>query len=763
MQGPQIPESTQCEPVQDGRNGLVRARVRRENLDVTDDEQAARAVIDQQLQRAGWSEDLIRREYPTPTGPADYVLLHGGNPIACVEAKRAARVAELGLDQASRYARDLNLHFIYAANSRRIIFQDLRRGVQRELPSFHSPGDLQRFLHRYRVIDISRTDPRSLEIPEWLKADPRWEVQEKAIRALEEAVMTGRRRMFTEMATGIGKSEMIAVLIEHLLASRQAERVLFLADRDQIARQAVDKFSQRLPDYNTRRILGARIPPEGEIFVATLQTLATADKAGRPFYENCEKSFFDLVVSDECHRSIYGDWRPILDHFDAIQIGLTATPAVFRDRNTFEFFSDGGDPEPVFRYSYQEAAADGFLVPYRVVEVTTEVTRLAREGKFRYLGEDYSIGDLERKINVPERNREIVEAYLRHTGDDYRKTILFAVTVRHAYELERLFNDAVTRPRRDFAKVIVGESSESERLIGDFLYREYPKIAVSVEMLTTGFDAPEVEHLVMARPTRSPILYQQMKGRASRPCPQIDKKEFVVFDFVGNADYFSDFEWEKFGEWTPAQAREPREEAAAREASELVAAPDVPDYVVQMVIFGPEHDTLPALDYRRAFEDRVKVGIKTFEPLAKIAKDEPLDSDEEEELRRWLDSPEEYFTEESLREAYEEPNADLVNFVEVALEKRQFVPKEERIRQAFESWCRQKGLNEEEREVLDVLKEQYIANEGWRSLEPPPPNFNVPPLIDIGGFEYAKRVFGGIERLRDVVRDLREGVLRTAA
>lgn len=132
--------------------------------------------------------------------------------------------------------------------------------------------------------------------------------------------------MCTEMATGIGKTEMMAILIEHLLASRQAERILFLVDRDQLARWAVDKFSQRRPDFV------ARIPHEGEIFVATIQTLATADKAGRPFYENCEKSFFELVVSDECHRSIYGDWRPILDHFDAIQIGLTATPAVFEAR-----------------------------------------------------------------------------------------------------------------------------------------------------------------------------------------------------------------------------------------------------------------------------------------------------------------------------------------------------------------------------------------------------------------------------------------------
>jgi type I restriction enzyme R subunit len=722
----------------------------------------ARTVIDQQLERAGWAGDQVRREYLTATGPADYVLFANGQAIAVVEAKRAARLAELGLDQAARYARDLGVHFIYAANSRRILFQDLRRGVFRELPAFHSPGDLRRFLDRFRVIDTSKRDPRSLSTSAWLLDDPRGEINAQAVRALEEAIMGGRRRMFVEMATGIGKTELAASLVEHLLQSRQVERVLFLVDRDQLAKQAVDRFTERLPDYNVRRILGGIIPSDGEIFVATLQTLATANRAGVPLYLNCESSFFDLVVSDESHRSIYGDWRPILDHFDAIQIGLTATPALFRDRNTFEFFSEGGDPAPIFKFSYQEAVAAGLLVPYRIVQVTTEVTKLAREGKFRYLGEDYSVGDIERKINVPERNREIIEAYLREIGGHFRKTIVFAVTVRHAYELERLLNDAVTRPHRDFAKVIVGESSEAKSLIQDFVTQEYPKVAVSVEMLTTGFDAPKVEHLVMARPTRSPILYQQMKGRACRPCPEIGKREFVVFDFVGNAEHFRDFEWEDFGEWKPTAMRGERE-AEQRESWEIVEAHDVPDRVVQLVIFGPEYDELPALDYRGAFEAKIQEAKETFPPVAKLARGEPLTPEEEEELRAWLDSPEHYYTEETLREAYEEPGAELADFVDVALGKRRFLPKDQRIRQAFESWCRQKRLNEEQRGVLDVFTEQYIANEGWKLPEPPAPNFNVPPLADRGGLDYAKRVFGDVRNLRAIIDDLREGVLRTAA
>lgn len=728
---------------------------------MTENEAAARRIIDEQLRRAAWTDEQIKCEYPTQTGPCDYLLFDDGRPIAVVEAKKAARLAELGLDQAARYARDLGVHFIYAANSRRILFQDLRRGVQRELPAFHSPGDLRRFMHRYRVIDTEKSDPRAIEIPAWLLEDPRGETQGGAIRAIEEAIMNGRRRMFVEMATGMGKTEMIAGLIEHLFESRQVERVLFLVDRDQLARQAEGVFGRRLPDYNVRRIMGGRIPPGGEIYVATLQTLATANAAGVPFYSNCEASFFDFVVTDECHRSIYGDWRPVLDHFDAIQMGMTATPAVFRDRNTFEFFSDGGDPAPVFKFTYQEAVAAGYLVPYRIHEITTEVTRLALEGKFNYLGEDYSIGDLERKINVPERNREIVESYLRAVDGDFRKTIIFAVSVRHAYELERLLNDAVPRPQRDFAKVIVGESSEAQRLIKDFVERDYPKIAVSVEMLTTGFDAPKVEHLVMARPTRSPILYQQMKGRGSRPCTAISKTEFVVFDFVGNAKFFHDFDWQQFGEFKVPEPRGPKEEREG-EPREMRVADDVPDYVFQQVLFGPDYDALPVLDYRRAFEDRVRQA-KDFQPIAKIAAGEPLTPDEEEELRKWLDSPEFYFTPETLREAYEEPTAELVDFVDVALGKRQFLPKDERIRQAFESWCRQKGLKEDEREVLDVLTEQYIANEGWKAEQPPPPNFNVPPLSDMGGFQYAKRVFGGVERLKEIVDDLREGVLRTAA
>jgi hypothetical protein len=204
-------------------------------------------------------------------------------------------------------------------------------------------------------------------------------------------------------------------------------------------------------------------------------------------------------------------------------------------------------------------------------------------------------------------------------------------------------------------------------------------------------------------------------------------------------------------------------EAEQRESWEIVEAHDVPDRVVQLVIFGPEYDELPALDYRGAFEAKIQEAKETFPPVAKLARGEPLTPEEEEELRAWLDSPEHYYTEETLREAYEEPGAELADFVDVALGKRRFLPKDQRIRQAFESWCRQKRLNEEQRGVLDVFTEQYIANEGWKLPEPPAPNFNVPPLADRGGLDYAKRVFGDVRNLRAIIDDLREGVLRTAA
>lgn len=739
-------------------------------------ERDAERIIDQQLYAAGWVPEQIRNQYETSQGPADYVLFvpdaAGGSPVAVIEAKRAAARVESGLDQAEKYARALNVPFFYAANSRRILFRDRRFGRLRELAAFHSPSDLERHLRRFRVIDTGSKDPRSLPIPEWLKGDPRWEVQAESIRAIEHAWLEGRRAMFIEMATGMGKTMMTTALIYHLLESRHAERILFLVDRDELATQAIRSALKPYLSphgysaYRIHRIHRRGIPSGHQVYISTLQTLASANEAGVPAYRNCEVGFFDLVVSDECHRSIYGDWRAALDHFDAVQLGLTATPSTFQDRNTYEFFSWRGSVQPVYRFTFREAVQKGFLVPYRIEQITTDITRQALAGEFRYQGEDYSISDLERRINVPARNREIVNAYLNTVKGQHPKAILFAVTVRHAYELADLLNDAVNRPERDFAKVVVGENPEAKRLTSQFRYEEYPRIACSVDMLTTGFDVPDVEHLIMVRPTRSPILYQQMKGRGSRPHTFPEgraKSEFVVFDFVGNAEYFHDYEWEEFGEYVPAE--KPRVHTPEKPKGEptWVVVEGIRDYVVERVVYGPDYDELPATEYRQRFEETVLRGVDMLPELRRYRAEEPLTAEERGRIREWLDSPEFYFTEASLRDAYAEPEADLWTFIDVALEKRAFLPREQRVREAFEAWCRSRGYTEDQRLVLDALKEQYVVNRGWeKPAEAVRPDFDAA-LGDRGGWSYAKRVFGGLQNLTEVVQDLRNSVLRPSA
>lgn len=548
----------------------------------------ARAKIDALLADVGWKlTDGVSVRFEDTLGNglrADYVLCdRRGRSLAVVEAKKASIDPALSAAQARQYAAQLDVPFIFLSNGEEIRFWEWRSEAHpRLVKTFFSQADLER-RHATQTV---RVDP--LGVPIDRKIVER-DYQLDCIDTLCREIKQGRRKLLVEMATGTGKTRTAAALIKRLMEAGWAGRVLFLVDRITLARQAEDAFVDHIGQYPAYVLRPGRKPlDEKRITIATLQTMIGE-------YAGYSSGYFDLVITDECHRSIYGKWSGVLRHFDGVQLGMTATPCVANPddladaedgafiRDTLRFFEVD---RPTFRYTLKEAIDEGYLVPYQIYKAKTvktaaedgfevrrdeldwtamdEATRAEFEALFA--GADKIIVDpaaLERKFTIPERNRAIVREFKDvlekgYAGRDgvkraplFGKTIVFAVTKRHAETLARMFDEAFAHlkptPQTRYADFVVSDmgteiTADASMLIKQFKRDEFPKILVSVNMLDTGFDCPEVVNLVMARFTRSAILYQQMRGRGTRRADHIHKSNFTIFDFVGVSDFHGDDE-----------------------------------------------------------------------------------------------------------------------------------------------------------------------------------------------------------------------------
>ena len=547
----------------------------------------ARVKIDALLKDAGWNltdGSSVLFEHALPDGTqADYVLCdRQGRPMAALEAKRASTDPITAQDQGRHYAEQLGVPFVFLSNGEEVRFLDRETDAHaREIAGFYAQDDLQRRIAARRI----RRDLTTVAIDRKI-ADRDYQIE--CIEALSAEVSRGRRSLLVEMATGTGKTRTAAAFVKRLFEAGIVTRVLFLVDRIALAGQAEDAFTDHLRDYPCHVLRPGRgFDRAKRITIATLQTMIAE-------YRSLSPGYFDLVVTDECHRSIYGKWSGVLRHFDGIQLGLTATPCTVADagtatdpedgafvRDTLRFF---GLAKPTFRYGLRQAITEGWLVPYRIYKATTVKT--AASGGFTVTRDelDWSAMDdatkaefdelfaasdsitvdprsLERRFTIPERNRAMVREFREvldsgFTGsDDVRrlpsrgKTIVFAVTKRHAETLATMldeqFADLKPHPAVRYADFVVsdaggGPAPDAGAIVKRFKEEEFPQIVVSVNMLDTGFDCPEVVNLVMARFTESAILYRQMRGRGTRKAPHIRKADFTIFDFVGVTDFHGD-------------------------------------------------------------------------------------------------------------------------------------------------------------------------------------------------------------------------------
>ncbi|HRH40161.1 MAG TPA: DEAD/DEAH box helicase family protein [Pyrinomonadaceae bacterium] len=722
----------------------------------------SRIEIDEMLRRAGWNpadKSQVRTEVLTALGTRiDYLLLdQSGRPLAGIEAKRNAIHPYAAKQQALPSAKALGAPFIFLTNGELIYFWDYQNDDARVVDSFYSRRDLERLVEMRR----SRQPMATIPIPENYLRQGEVRIlrpyQKDAMRALDQAIELGKRRFLIELPTGTGKTDIITLYLKRLFDAGRTERVLFLVDREQLAKQALEAIQDLLETHSSYWLKPGVIRQEKEITVCLLQTMI-----GR--YQEFTSGYFDVVITDESHRSIYGAWQTSLTHFDAVHIGLTATPAQYIERNTYEFYQCE-DGKPDFTYPIAEAFREKFLVPYKFA---TGITVLLAEGA-DVEQEHYDPAEFERKWTNEDTNRKMMAEFDRLAWNTYKelapnqkigpgKSIIFAINKHHAARLAYHLNQLHPEHQGRYAEVITSDVADADALIRRFKWEDYPQVAVSVGMLDTGFDCREVLHLVMCRRVRSPILYQQMRGRGTRTAPHIGKEKFVIYDFFGNHKYFNDSDTDIYiGAGGGSSSAGGRTTQPTRNELIELGLQDEWLEAVTYVEVGAEGERVDKKDYISNWEQTVQNALKDDTIIRKIKTGEPLAEAEEQELAERLNQPEMFFNEDNLRRAYRRPDRTLIDFIKAALGLIKNKTREEEVNENFQAWLVSKNFSPEQAQYLSMLKNRGIVR-GSVALD----DLFKPPLSILNATAFGIELFG--ERgLKEVIEDLNESIFTRKA
>ncbi|MBS1786753.1 MAG: DEAD/DEAH box helicase family protein [Acidobacteria bacterium] len=578
-------------------------------------EQIARDQIDKQLRACGWAVQSKKqinlgaaigvavREYQTDAGPADYLLFVDKKPVGVIEAKESNKGFQLTQveDQSTQYAQarlkylnNAPLPFVYESTGEVTRFTDYRDLKPRSRPvfSFHRPETFQVWLKQADTLRNS-----FLKMPE-LPIEGLRDCQVKAITRLEKSFRQTQPRALIQMATGAGKTFTAITFIYRLLKYTNAKRILFLVDTKNLGEQAEQEFLSFLPNddnrkftelYGVHRLKSGYIPTDNHVYISTIQRLYSILKGTEldesaelenpneikwrdreiPAVEYSERlpvEFFDFVVIDECHRSIYNLWKQVLEYFDAFQIGLTATP----DNRTFGYFNQN----VVSEYTHQQAVTDGVNVGFNVYTIETEITqqgaqlkmgefvdrreKLSRKRRWLQLDEDtvYTAKQLDESVVNPNQIRMVIRTFKEHlpvmfpdridqNGEfEIPKTLIFAKTDSHADDIIQIVRDEFGESNRFCKKVTYKTDEDPKSILAQFRNEYHPRIAVTVDMIATGTDVKPLEVLLFMRDVRSRNYFEQMKGRGTRtialddlrkvsPSAKFTKDHFVIVDAVG--------------------------------------------------------------------------------------------------------------------------------------------------------------------------------------------------------------------------------------
>lgn len=576
-------------------------------------EEQARLVIDEKLEQSGWTiQDMSKlnltvslgvavREFPTSTGPVDYALFVEGNPVGVVEAKKTELGEKITTveEQSSRYAnstfkwvqQDYKIRFAYEATDKLIRFTDYKdiKYRSRTVFSFFRPETLKSLLSAPDTIRNNMKHFPPLDGTGFRKC------QIKAINNLDTSFAENRPKALVQMATGAGKTFTAITAAYRLLKYGKMKRILFLVDTKSLGEQAEREFLAYTPNddprnfsqlYGVRRLKDSYIPADIQICVSTIQRMYSILKSEEldegaeevPFeeYVTAESKvpkevvynekyppeFFDCIIVDECHRSIYNVWSQVLTYFDAFIIGLTATP----DKRTFAFF----DENVVSEYTREQAIVDGVNVGEDIFLIETDVTkngarlmkqliefrnRLSRTMRWQQMDEDEDYSGakkskLDKDVVNPSQIRTVIRTFKENLftslfpdRKEVPKTLIFAKTDSHADDIIQIVRKEFGEGN-DFCKKITYSVEKPETVLSAFRNDYYPRIAVTVDMIATGTDVKPIECLIFMRDVRSRNYFEQMKGRGTRtltvddlqkvtPSAAENKDHFVIVDAVG--------------------------------------------------------------------------------------------------------------------------------------------------------------------------------------------------------------------------------------
>jgi type I restriction enzyme R subunit len=763
------------------------------------------------LYDAGWTDDLIRQEtYFTdgrivpvgrghvrkPGKRADYVLYYRpGFRIAVIEAKAEHKKPGDGMQQAMDYAEILGLKFAYSTNGLDIEEYDLLTGRQTSLDAFPSPEELwQRWRGEQNVTHAADAEAllfpfnRELRNPDGTVKRPRY-YQEIAINRAVQAVIQDKKRILITMATGTGKTFVAMQIVWKLWRTRRKRRILYLADRNILVDQAKDRtftpFGDALHKIQRRPIKSR------EVYFAIYQ--AIADREGEPgLYRRYPPDFFDLIFVDECHRGSARDesnWRHILEYFyPATQIGMTATPLRNDNVDTYRYFGN-----PIYTYSLAQGIEDGFLAPYRVRRIATDVDAIGWRpdpGLLDRFGREvpdglYETKDFERIVSLLGRTEAVAQHltdYLKKT-DRYAKTIVFCVDQEHANDMRKALNncntDITQRHPNYVVRVVSAEGKIGIRHLSRFQDPEQdaPVIATTSKLLSTGVDVPTCRNIVLFKPINSIVEFKQIIGRGTRLFVDQDKLWFTILDYVGATRLFYDPDFDGIPELTVEEViNEQGEVTGSTEAGEAAEAVELAGEVVEPVVAEDEdkeprkyyvngvevkvvHEIVQELDPQgqqlrvRRFDDYTREQVRTLYGSAGKIRSAWRDPKRRTELISDLESRGISFN--HLAETMGRPDADpfdLLIHVAFNAPLRSRRERAEAVRHEHQDFFDAYGP--QARQVLDYLLDKY-TDHGVAQLT----DLHILTLPDVpvrGTVIEIADLFGGVEELKEATRHLQD-------
>ncbi|MBI3579364.1 MAG: DEAD/DEAH box helicase family protein [Ignavibacteriales bacterium] len=734
----------------------------------------SRVLIDKALEFSEWDlldTKQVQFESHTKNGRADYLLKDNLGRVICVlEAKREDVDPYDAKEQARGYAENLKSPFIILSNGRDHWFWNYERTDQRDayrIERLPSREDLERVrlknLQPPRGLQTENITPGYLR---QLRHD--LTLRRYQIEAMDEIAklfdLNGQRKFLLEMATGTGKTLLCAALIRRFLTTQNAERALFIVDRIELAKQTMEDFAAILPEFKPVIFKSARRTGEllgASVVVATIQSLMT----NRRYREEFTPFYFDLVINDEAHRSIYGDAREVVQFFQATRIGLTATPKAYlknvnaeqlqaenpkalearKLRDTYHYF--GCKPGfPTYRYDIIDAVKDPegpFLCLPKIFDLRSDITTkaLAESGWAVYVDEreeSFKIQDLERRIFTPDRNRLMCEFFLKEAQKDpsgaIGKSIIFAVNQTHATNLTKIFN--ALQP--GIALTITSRIKDASFLAKEFRDgKRLERIAVSVDMLSTGYNCRDLLNIGLMRPIFSPTEYIQIKGRGTRRYTfqigqtEYEKQHFFMLDFCAVAEYFE----EKYDYSLPlklpvAKPSQKEPYPTGGDKPGVVAEPpgggpfettpglphDIPiwegkDTLVshEVHIVGPNGEKVDVMTFRGSFEQEIKEFVEITPELKSAVEEEDDDIVEEIVNEQFYHRPEMFYSSEKLIISYGVP-ATTPDFVYNAVGKRPLPTNDEIVADTVDSIAARFNLRYNEQKWVEATTQLLAAD-----------------------------------------------------